>query len=338
MGSLLSSYLSSHGKPVICNGKLLRYGNKKVLARESANYSVIFTVPTSGLAGDEINLTTGDNLPNGEWGKFTPITEPTVISSVLDFDRKYARAWGKYPEDVDASHITIGCDGFTRAIVIESRYYSAMMNPQVFHSTDRIYSEEERKIRAELLLEYINNYYEIYTHLLNRRIMSSRMPFVVKGHLVAGLFQPLLCSTPLIRSPLEYPIVSDFLSLIHGDAAGISDELGNIEELLEVPDAIGKGIRLSCVSMHDIVRRFAPAQPNTSAGLVIPRLMNRGTFMFIMLYLLSGIVNRGVNLPVPLDQKHRARMEEITRDEVYSAFANNLITGYQEMATRVATI
>ncbi len=341
MGSLLSEYLSNSPKPIICNGKLLLFGNKEIRVRESATYSTVFTTRVrnnSSGQGEEVNLTTGEGLPPSMKEHFEPITEKSIISSVLDFERKYAAQWGQDPEYVDADSVIVEYDEFTRAIIIEGAIHRAMMDPVQFHRTDRTYDEAGRRIRAELLLDYINDYYTIFTRLFSHSLTSASMPFSVRAHFVAGLYQPLQCSTMFIRSPLDYPIFGGLRAIIKGDSLGITDELGNIEEKLNITEGRGRHLNVTCAAMYDIVRRFAPTGEEYRDSLVIPRELDRKVFMYILLYLMSGIVNSGVGLQVPLASTHPAMNTEMIENDVYRTFANNLITGFTEQSTKVAVI
>lgn len=342
MGSLLNEFLSSKGKPVICNGSLLMYGRQLIFARESTNYSVMFTATSrnnrSG-TGTEINLTTGEGTPEGEGSKTEALTEHSLIDGLLDFDRKYAAAWGRDPEAVDPSKISIGVDSYTGAIVMESELYHKMMDPYEFHRTDRNYSNAAQKIRAELLLDYINNYYDIYTYLFNRRLMATHVSSFVKGHLVAGLFQPIVCSSELIRSPLDYPAVGSFMSLLHGESSAIRDSGGNIEITLEPNENSNRGLRLTCASMYDFAMRFRATQRGSEElmPLLVPKQMDKRVFMFVLMYLLSGIVNRGYDLPVPLEDSRPTRMQELRENTELNTFAFNTVNGYVRLSSQLAT-
>lgn len=345
MGSLLSEYLSSKGKPLICNGKLLMYGRQLIFARESTNYTVMFTVASrnnkSG-GGVEINLTTGEGTtPQAEGDSAdNTLTEEKVIESLLDFDRKYAAAWGRSEADVHPDKISCAVDTYTGAVVLESELYHKMMDPYEFHRVDRNYSEAAQKVRAELLLEYINNYFDIYTYLFNRRLMATHVSPFVKGHLVAGLFQPIICSTELIRSPLEYPAADSLMSILKGQALGLQDTAGNIEIILEPNENSNRGLRLTCVSTYDFVNRFrgtGTTDGTTPQKLLVPKQLDKRVFMFILMYLMSGIVNRGYGLPVPLETRHPVRMQELQQNDEYRTFANNIVTGYSELSMQLAT-
>lgn len=353
MASLLSELLSSKGKPLICNGRLLMYGRQLVFARESSNYSVVFTAASrnnkSG-AGSEINLTTGEGTSaEGTEKQTEAITEKTVIDSLLEFDRKYAPAWGRAADSVSASKIERAIDPYTGAVVLESELYHKMMDPYEFHRTDRNYTEQAQQIRAELLLDYINNYYDIYTYLFNRRLMATHMSSFVKGHLVAGLFQPIICSTELIRSPLDYPAVASFMSLLHGESGAITDGAGNIEIRLEPTENSNRGLRLTCVSTYDFTRRFQATydyvRPNPDSDervrvdlpLRVPKQLDKRVFMFILMYLTSGIVNRDYGLPVPLEEKRPTRMQELRENDEYRTFANNIVRGYADLSTQIVS-
>lgn len=341
MGSLLSDLLSSKGKPIICNGKLLMYGRQLIFAREDTNYRVVFTATSrnneANSGSGEINLTMGEGSNTEEQA----ITEKSVIQGLLDFDRKYAPAWGRSPESVTAAGIVKGVDPYTGAVVLESELYHRMMDPKEFHRSDRNYDAAAMNIRVELLLDYVNNYYDIYRYLFNRRLMATHMSPFVKGHLVAGLFQPVICSTELIRSPMEYPALSGFMSLLHGDTAILSDGGGNIEIQLEPTENSNRGLKLTCVSMYDFVQRFHPEDENGEGNakrLYVPRQLDKRLFMFVLMYLMSGIVNRGYNLPVPLEERHAGLLRDIEDRPELQQFKDNTVLGYLRLASQVATI
>lgn len=340
MASHLSGLLASKGKPLICNGKLLMHGRQLVFARidKGASYGVVFSAAARNNAqgGGEISLTGSDSGEKDEKGM---LTEKSLIDSILDFDRKYAPAWNRSPESVSAKNIFKAVDPYTGAVILESEFYQKMMDPYEFHRTDRNYNEAARRIRAELLLEYINNYFDIYTYLFNRRLMSTHMSSFVKGHLVAGLFQPIICSTEFIRSPLIYPAVASFRTLLSGDHAGIRDGAGDIEVRLEPSGSSNRGLQLTCVSMYDFCNRFCPRQVRESgAPLLVPKQMDKRVFMFVLMYLMSGIVNSGLGLHVPLEEKRPVRMQELRDNDELRTFANNLVLGYTELSTQLAVI
>ncbi len=341
MASLLSDLLSSKGKPVICNGKLLMYGRQLIFARENTSYSVVFTATSrnnkANNGASEINLTTGE----GAGEKDDACTEETVIEGLLDFDRKYAPAWGRTPDSVSASKIVRSVDPYTGAVVLESELYHRMMDPYEFHRADRNYDEAAMRIRVELLLDYVNNYYDIYRYLFNRRLMATHMSSFVKGHLVAGLFQPVICSTELIRSPMEYPALSGFMSLLHGESAMIIDGGGNIEVRLEPTENSNRGLKLTCVSTYDFVKRFHPSPTKGEEGqperLYVPKQLDKRIFMFVLMYVMSGIVNRGYNLPVPLEDRHSGLLRDLEEKPEYKRFKDNTVLGYLELASQIAT-
>lgn len=341
MASLLSDLLSSKGKPIICNGKLLMYGRQLIFARENTNYSVVFTATSRNNKAnngmDEINLTTGE----GTTEEGDAFTEDNVIQGLLDFDRKYAPAWGRSAASISASKIVKGVDPYTGAVVLESELYNRMMDPHEFHRSDRNYDEAAMRIRVELLLDYVNNYYDIYRYLFNRRLMATHMSSFVKGHLVAGLFQPVICSTELIRSPMEYPAFAGFMSLLHGDSTMIKDDAGNIEIQLEPTENSNRGLKLTCVSMYDFVQRFHP-EPSSeeeanTVRLYVPKQLDKRIFMFVLMYLMSGIVNRGYNLAVPLEERHATLLRDIEERPELSRFKDNTVLGYLALASQIAT-
>lgn len=339
MGSLLSGYLSNKGKPIICNGQLLRSGNKMVYARESANYSVIFTTASKSNVSaqyTEVNLTTGEGVKVKEGEQFTPLNEHAVISAVLDFDRTYAPMFYQAPENVDASCLSIDIDPFTQALIIESDLYQRMTDPVEFHRIDRQYDEVGQKIRAKMLLDYIESYYVLYSYLFNSKLTGTRAPAITKGHMVAGLFQPLQCYTNRIRSPLEYPIFSGFRSIINGQALGLNDDLGDIEEELEPREGIDRGLYLTCVSMYDIVHRLSPSGIRPE-NVYVPRGLDRRMFMYILLTVLSRQVAKGLDVDIPILSRHQARLTELRDSEAYLTLFERMQKGYEEKCSQIVT-
>lgn len=339
MDSLLSRFLSSKGRPIICNGKLLRSGNKMVYVRESTRYSIVFTTAaksnTSATIG-EVNLTTGEGVKLTEEESFEPLTERRVFDSVLDFDREHAAAWLLDPETVDDDSLSICIDPFTNALIIESELYQKMMDPTEFQRADKTYEKAAQEIRAKMLLDYIENYYVIYSYLFNNKLMGTRSPSIIKGHLVAGLFQPLYCGTRYIPSPLDFPIFAGFRSIVNGEAMGITDGLGNIEVQLEPRENTDRGLLLSCVSTYDIVHRFAASDAD-KARLYVPKGLDRRVFMFVLLRILSSQISAGTGLQVPLTTKHPSRSAEIRDNPAYATFLYNLAKGYEERRKQIAT-
>lgn len=89
--------------------------------------------------------------------------------------------------------------------------------------------------------------------------------------------------------------------------------------------------------MYDFCRRFAPSDADGENGpLLVPKQLDKRVFMFVLMYLLSGIVNRGLDLPVPLEDKRPTRMQELRENDELRTFTNNIVRGYLEMSSQLA--
>ncbi len=353
MASLLSELLASKRKPIIYNGKLLMHGRQVVYAHESSSYNIVFTYSSRNSKGPATQVTLSSNeqvsaegnMPEGEEAKPVSLetlmdtgnfTEQTLVECLLDFDKKYAADWNRNPASIKESSIIKGYDPFTNAIVLESELYHRMMDTQ-FHRTDRNYNAKATELRTQLLLDYINNYYDIYTYLFNRRLMATHMSSYVKGHLVAGLFQPIKCGTELIRSPLDYPVFEEFRSILYGGSYAITDSLGNIEIQLEPTENSNRGIILTCASMYDFTCRFRPSKAEGEPHVI--KRMDKRVFMYIMLLLLSGVVNSGHGLEIPLRKRHPVLYNDILVNNLeYRTFALDVMEAIKEMSSKLAVI
>lgn len=346
MASLLSERTGEKGNPVIYNGKLLMYGKRRVLVKSDrqGNFKPVFFVRA---AKDEIiNLTTGEGMPNGgedpETGASLRLNEAKLLDMTLEFDRKYAPVWFRDPASCTTDTIEASVDTCTGAIVLESELYRRTMEPESFHRVDKAYKPEEIRVRAELLLEYIDNYYDIFTHLLNPRLNATSTPFYVKGHLVAGLFQPIRIATDKVRSPFDYPILSPFSSILNGKMEGLTDGLGNIETVL-LPSAEEnqpRGMHLTVASMYDFAHRFFVDRGMDGTGAhrapIVPKELKRQLFVYLLLQIACVIIAPNYEGDYPISAHHPLLEENLMQHKGIREFAFNVKSAYDALSSQIA--
>ena len=238
-------------KPIIINGKLVTEGNAVIMLRRE-KYRVIAIKVMPGQVEEVIE--NGDEL---------------LVSLVNDFTQKYGSLFnngGKQPAE-DINYFA-NVDTFTGAIVLKNELYVRMLdenNEFKFHDTTFQLKSPVQAVVDEFIKEFTLNYFEIYSYLLNRRLMASHMPVKIKGHLVAGLYQPLVVGTKHIDCPLRLGEFSWFFDYLNTPSP--------CEKQLESVYETSRGLELTAVAMCDFAQKFyAPCAQN----------LNRLYFQFIL--------------------------------------------------------
>lgn len=252
MVNSLSGLLSDKmRKPVIINGRLFTDGNAIImLRREKYRVIVIKVMPGQ----QEEILENGDEL---------------LVGFADAFDQKYGSLFndGGKPRQEDANYFA-NVDPFTGAIVLKNELYTRLLdkdNEFRFHDPSFQLKTPVQTVVDEFVKEFVMNYFEIYSYLLNRRLMASHMPVKIKGHLVAGLFQPIVVGTKHIDCPLHLGEFSWFFDSLNSPT--------QVEKPLESIYETSRGLELSAVAMSDFSQRFyTPCAQN----------LNRLYFQFIL--------------------------------------------------------
>lgn len=221
MVKVLQGLLGKTKCPLILNGKLYCIRNNPVLVSLS-KYTLEFRT-----ARDDELLDSDQQLE--EMRSQLIATE----SYLLGRDIEWANI--RYTADVDT---------FSGAIVIRSAAYSQMFNPENYELGIQHTPEVLEKLR-KLMVDYISDYYAIFARLLSRRITAQHMPVQIRSHLVAGLFQPLVVSTKLIPSPMEFEWNRWY-----------TDLFGDNNTYLERSADTTRKLNISCIAMCDVADTF----------------------------------------------------------------------------------
>lgn len=224
MDSGLNVLLGKVGRPVVLNGKLLCF-EKSPLLISRPSYSREYRV-----AGKDIcfNAEQGDQL---------------IAQQSEEFALKYGALLAGTGVDM-AELLPPTLDSFTGAIVLESTTFHEISKLEL-HDGSRQFQSAVTKMLTDFVVEYTVNWFEIYLYLFNRRIFAQHMPYSVKGHFVAGLFQPLLVETRSIRSPLSF-----------GENQWFYQIFRDYEEPLRLPGESDRRLSLSAVAMCDVATVF----------------------------------------------------------------------------------
>lgn len=262
MVNQLRGFLSGRlKKPIIINGRLVTMDNRILMASRD-NYKVIFTLVGAG--------TTETVIENGE---------EIIEKRAVEFNRKYSKIYGRQNDDV--TQFSASVDSFTGAVILKNPLYEFLLDKndeQHFHDGTRQFTEDTQKLITEFTKELVINYFEIYCHLFNRRLMASHMPIMIKGHLVSGFYQPLVIRTRGIDCPLELGEFAWFHEFIN------SPEV--CEKRLESIQETTRGLELTAISMYDFSAKF---------GVSCVKELNRLYFMFILYTILINTLEDGAS-------------------------------------------
>lgn len=224
MDTGLNVLLGKVGRPIVLNGKLLCWEKSPILASRP-NYSCEYRV-----AGKDIMMPAADG-------------DKLIEDSINEFAEKYGEillGTGLNPKEL----LPPALDSFTGAIVMETVLFHEISRREL-HEGGSQFKRTVVDLLNKFVLEYTKNWYEIYLYLFNRRLLAQHMPYIVKGHFVSGLYQPLLVETPKIMSPLRYGENSWLYSIFSG-----------YEEFLYLSGERDRKISLSAVAMCDICKIF----------------------------------------------------------------------------------
>lgn len=223
MVAQLKGLLGKTNRPIVVNGKLLCMGRNLVAAHLS-NYKLAFDV--LGLNQD-LSASFGELMINQEIRRFRDAYDEILNGTGLDADA-----------------LDMSVDQFTGAVIIETPAYRELIKREM-HETGRQYNHTMTALIRQFMVEYTVNWFDNYVYLFNRRIAAQHMPIMVRGHFVAGLYQPLIVGTKSLPSPLLYGANQWFYNLLSGG-----------EEYLERSSDSTRKLDLSCVAMCDVADTF----------------------------------------------------------------------------------
>lgn len=253
MVNRLNGLVSSKArKTIIINGKLVTVDGRILTARRENYRTVLSTV---GAGKEETIVDNGDE----------------ILSQFADnFNKKYTAIATGDAEELQQFRANV--DPFTGSIVMKNGLYDRLFDRNnELHIHDGVIQllPDVRKEVREFSCSLILDYFEIYHVLLNRRLMSSHIPMTIKGHLVAGLFQPLVVKTKQIDCPLElaeFDWLHEYLR-----------EPESVEKILEGVQETSRGLGLTAIAMSDFADKF---------GTPIVTELNRLYFQYILYYIL----------------------------------------------------
>lgn len=305
LGGLLSDKVK---RPIIVNGKLFTTPKGQIVyVKMGAGYRVNFFTSTSR------NLDAEDILEDGE---------ELLGKMIEEFNEKY-KVFAT--DKVTLLEFNANIDSFTKAVVLHSGLYDVLLDiddVNHLHDGTRQFREDMQTKLAEFLTDSFINYFEVYVLLLNKRLMGGHLPIIVKGHLVAGLYQPLVVQTRYIRSPLKFGEFKWFFDYLNSPE--------DCEEYLERVMQTSRSLDLSVISISDLQAKF---------GVPNIRELKRVHWLFIlMLVLIRRYSSDGRKRFVARYQRLYNLMAE--GDPAFTpggfAFFLSLYKGVEQISTRLA--
>lgn len=270
MVKLLKGLLGKTKKAVVVNGRLLSVDRKHVTAFMN-NYRIEFEVMGTGQA---LNTDQGINL---------------IVKELKEFNERYA---GIVLDSQAQDYIEAFVDAYTGAVVIENTAYK-MLYDRANHAVGvQCMAVHERYLR-QFISEYTFNYMDSFVFLLNRRIAAQHMSMQVRGHFVAGFYQPLVVDTVGTASPFTF-----------GEHAWFRQIFEPYEKHLEHTSDSNRKLELSCVASCDISAIFGCP--------VVPQL-ERDRWMFICLVVALSQLDKEQSLN--LTRRYGRMFESIISDE-----------------------
>lgn len=220
----LKGLLGKTNRPIVINGSLLSMDRSLIVAHLS-NYKVIF-----------------ETLGSGGLSISADQAEKHMYQKIQAFQEKYDSVLAG--TDIDPTQIIMSVDQFTGAVVIETPSYKELLRKEM-HELDKQYSKRISDLTRDFITDYTANWFDSYVYLFNRRIAAQHMSIAVRGHFVAGLYQPLVVGTKSFPSPILY-----------GRNRWLYDIFSGSEEYLERPADSNRRLELSCVAMCDVCSVF----------------------------------------------------------------------------------
>lgn len=298
----LSSLISgSVRRPIIINGKLVTTNGKMLFVRRD-NYRIMFL--TIGANYSEVPVDDGDDILEAYAKEFNE-----EFGSFVKFN------------GVAISTFAASIDPFTGAVILKNGLYTTLLDKNdALHLHDGMsqFQGENLALINKFVTTQIINYVEIFTALMSRRLMSSHTPMKIKGHLVSGLYQPLIVSSKGVDCPLVSTRFRWFLQYINR---------GNqLEEYLEGMDDTARGLTLSVIAMSDLQKVF---------GTRLVRNLNRVHFVFMMYLILIGTVDPSARKEMIKTHSalYTAIREGTAGDIPLRSFMEDFVTGVEHART-----
>lgn len=249
MEKLLKQLVGKKRKPLVVDGQLLCINRVPVMV-ELQHYSICFYLRDKNT---EVDRAEGTKLMSD------------ALATSMGY---YAQMTGK---EAYKSPVLSGIvDNFTGAIVITSNYFEQLLEISTTSDLAQCTAKQFETI-IDFTANYTFNYYTVFLQLYSRRLISPQTPMIVRGHLIAGLFQPLEVSSAII-SPLVLTANKWFTEIFSSD-----------EVRLPIETSVGKRLELSCVASCDIIERIQfILQGGASPRLRVVKKLDRRHWMFMV--------------------------------------------------------
>ena len=178
----LKGRLGKTKSALVVNGKVLLRNNYVLCARQPDR---VVEFLYTDFQQQEIYVDSGNEI---------------IEKALLDFDTKY----GSLNIPIDAEDIQVTICPYTGCTVITSSIYRYLSNPDR-HDLTVHYEQWVRDLLNQFVFDEICNSYELFVRIFNPKLKRGQFPPIIKGHLVAGFYQPLICDTEPLKSALHYP-------------------------------------------------------------------------------------------------------------------------------------
>lgn len=256
----LKKVTSKDRRPVIVNGRML-FSDKSPVVLFTSNFTVHSAL---GLKDPKSPECTQEQ---------TGVFLAQIEQIMTEFENKYSVLNPRARTNSGEATVLYDTDHFTNAIVIQSQTYAALLD-YCLKATNLQFSPTVQALVNDFMTEYLINYYMLYNLLFTRRILSRHMSSATKGHLVGGLFEPLVVGTKMLPSPLLFTSNNWFTEMFSTDST-------SIEQLSSKLDSSANRLDLNCTAMCDISKIF-----NTP---VVIDLHNRDWMFMVLCGLLEAI-------------------------------------------------
>lgn len=228
MVAQLKGLLGKSPRPIVVCGRPLME-DRALITASLENYRVVFK---NSRYGNTIDTETGV----ARLEKAVQLFESDFGSILQGYHR------GKGNDEEVQVHACV--DSFTGAVIIETDAYRELIK-QRLHSSEIQLSAKQEVLVRKFAVYHLQNYCEVFTLLLNRRIVAQHMPIIIKCHMVKGLFQPLIVETANLPSPFKYDENKWLYELLRAS-----------EVFLERQEDGVRKLNFSCIAMCDIATAF----------------------------------------------------------------------------------
>ncbi len=297
-------------KAIIVNGRLLMNNRRIVYARREG-YDIVFFTVSQGAA--EKKFEAGAEL---------------ILEYLDNFDNRFGYLINRETRG-ERNTIQFIEDRSTGALIIRSEIYECLtgvgigrMDGNRIHAiVDRYDANTSAKLK-EIVAYCMSGYYDIYVCLLNKPLTSSYTRMRIKSHFVAGLYQPIIVETSEIVSPLTYGWFNRFHDLL-----GLK-EVNPMEGYNFVSTTAKNDERtfyVRCVSSYELGLRLVDNPEDPGQPGVVPRLLERPAFMYMLLTVLEVIFINRTGETGLMVKEHQADFRKI--EESYPDFLTNFMTG-----------